>query len=111
MRAGMELDLTPPPGDLDLELDTAEAAELPALPEGWRWAGAWAIRNERGDHVAKLLVHGEPGYLAWHCTAPGGGYRGRDLGEWLPGCWPAAKGAMLALAQARGAVKARSMSP
>ena len=103
MRAGIELDLCPPPSGPELELDAAEAADLPALPEGWHRAGAYAIRNEHRDHVAKLLVHGAPGYLAWQCTGPGQGYRGSDLGEWLPGCWPSAKGAMVALAKAREA--------
>jgi len=111
MRAGIELDLCPPPTGAELELDAAEAADLPALPPGWRWAGAYAIANEHRDHVAKLLVHGEAGYLAWHCTGPGQGYRGGDLGEFLPGCWPRAKGAIDALAHARRAVEARSMSP
>ena len=84
-----------------------------AAPEGWERVGRWAIRHTATrDTVAKLTSLGVPGYLAWLCTGAGTGYRGGDVGHWLPGmCWPTADAAIEALARARRAQEARSMSP
>lgn len=29
----------------------------------WKNISDWSIKNEKGDTITKMLVHGEPGYL------------------------------------------------
>jgi hypothetical protein len=87
--------------DALLEAEPAVLEAIPRLPDGWAWAGAYAICNERRDHVAKLLSNGVPGYLAWLCVGRGQGFRGADVGRFVRGCWPTAREAMRALEVAR----------
>jgi hypothetical protein len=111
---GLELMRSSPPSLFDVLVNAEappparEAASGPpdalaALPEGYERRGRWALwRPATGDCIAKLMVQGEAGYLAWLCTGQGAGYRGSDVGHFLRGCWPNAAGAAGAIAQARG---------